>query len=637
MLYDLKDSAWGLKLQQQPWAHRIFDELARGFLLPLLGVPIDLDVRMALGGRRHKPELKTAHPLTPGEFSILLIQPPLSENLRQKRLVPIGLGSLAAYVRTRFQGKPVNIGILDGQSQNLSIVDMLSLIETWKWDMIGVGFMSAQVDIANNLARALRKVSPQACLIAGGNHPTADPESVAAAFDYLVLGEGEHTLGDIIERKMAGQPLEDLSGLAFLKQDGTLQKNPDRPFEKDLDAFPDMAWDLLPMHAYDWPLHIVGGKRLPVMASRGCPYGCTFCSSPVHWRRTVRYRSAERVFQEVAFLQKEYKTDYFHFKDDNFTLNKAFTERFCRLVIEANLGITWICTDRASHLIRHKDILPLMRQAGCIAVEIGIESADPDAYKEYNKEQDVEETAVAIRLQKEAGMTPQYTFLAFAPGETLYTYYHQRKMFDAIHAGAPLPRFFLALPFNLYLGQLATPHPNTGFWRDHEKLGMLLMEDKDFGYHFNINFLPFSLLNDIPHWAVEKLEKRDFIAFAIAIWHALYPVFPGRLPNRRLAARMWEACVGLASFFRWCDGTRTFRKVADRVAYELNWHERKAMRVCALAACLFAQQGMVRSAVHGRGHGIKVERIDIPSFKSRVITFLFWRYAPGSLQELLDS
>lgn len=636
-LYGLKDSAWGLALQKSPLAHRLFDELARGFFLPLLGVPIDLDVRIALGGRQRAPELKTAHPLKEGEFSLLLIQPPLPDNLRQKRLVPIGIAALAAWVRQEFAGSPVNVGILDAQSQNLSIAEILPLVTAWKWDAVGLSFMSCQAEISRDLARALRANLPGTTLLGGGNHPTAAPESVADVFDYLVLAEGEVTLGEFIRRRLAGQDVSDLPGLAFRGADGKLFRTPERPFEPDLDRFPDMAWDLLPIHAYDWPLHVVGGKRLPVMASRGCPYGCTFCASPGHWRRQVRYRSARRVFEEIQRLQREYKTDYFHFKDDNFGIKTEFVEEFCRLAIDAKLGITWICTDRATHIIRYKKLLPLMREAGCIGIEVGIESADPVAYLEYNKQQELEETEIAIQLQREAGMVPQYTYMAFAPGETIPTYYMQKRLFDRIHADIPFPRFFQPLPFRLYIGQFATSYPNTGFFRDREKLGLSMVDDPNLAHHFNITFLPHSLLEDIPFWTVPRLEARDLELFGIAVWQAFYAQFPGRLPNRRLAMRIWDACQGLTSFFRFCNGTMTLHDVAGRVADELNWSRNKALRICALATNLFSQQGMVRSAIHGQSLEISPQRVPVPGFKRRVIKFLMWRYAPMSLAKLADS
>jgi len=635
-LYDLKESKWGMAFQRSPWAHRLFDELGRGFLLPLLGIPVDLDVRIALGGRRHEPELKTDHPINECEFNLLFIQPPLPDNLRQKRLVPIGIAALAAFLRRELKAEAFNVGILDAQAQNLSIAEILPMVTAHRWDAIGIGFMTVQADISKNLARALRTLLPHTLLLAGGNHPTAAPESVAMFFDYLFMGESEWTLLEWTRRIIKKQNPGNIPGMVFLGADGALIRTPDRPLEKSLDAFPDIAWDLLPVHSYDWPLHVVGGRRLPIMASRGCPYACTFCGSPNHWRRQVRYRSANRVFEEIKHLQREFKTDYFHFKDDNFGINADFVQNFCNLVIEADLGITWICTDRASHTIRNRALLPIMRKAGCIGIEIGIESADPQSYIEVNKEQDVLETHEAIKLQRQAGMVPQYTYMVFSPGETLLSYYNQKTFFDTIHAGMTPPRFFQPLPFPLYVGQFATVYPNTGFAATQSKLGLNLLDDQDLGHHFNITFLPYSLLEDIPFWRTSELQRDDFILFGIGLWQAFYAQFPGRLTNRRLTMHIWEGMRGMASFFRNCDGTRTLQKVAARVSDELNWHLHKALRISTLTAYFFAQQGLVCSAVHGRNALLPVRRVRIPGFKKRIINFLLWKYAPESLNGLVD-
>ncbi|MBF0546586.1 MAG: B12-binding domain-containing radical SAM protein [Candidatus Riflebacteria bacterium] len=636
-LYNLKDSDFGLRLQKSQLAHRLFDEFGRGFLLPILGIPVDLDVRIALGGNKCEPILKTMRPLEKGQFCLLLIQPPLPDNQRQKRLVPIGLACLAAFLREKLEKTNFNIGILDSQSQNLSIAKTLEIATKWPWNMVGISFMTSQADIAKNLAKALKKNLRGVELIAGGNHPSADPESVSSSFDYIVLSEGEETLLEIVRKRMQGESVDEVMGLALLNTDGKLVRNPDRPFIENLDSLPDMAWDLLPVESYDWPLHVVGGKRLPVMASRGCPYGCSFCGSPGHWRRKVRYRSPRRVFLEIQNLQRIYKTDYFHFKDDNFGINAVFVKELCEMILEANLGITWICTDRAAHVIRNRELLPLMRKAGCIGIEIGIESADPEAYASVNKEQELDEALQAIKLQKENEMVPQYTYMVFAPGETLATYYFQKTLFDQIHDGDAPPKFFQPLPFKLYIGQFATAYPNTGFHRDRKSLGLDLLHDHDLAHHFNITFLPFSLLNDIPYWTVEKLEERDFEQFGIAVWQAFYAQFPGRLPNRRLAMRIWDMLQGLASFFRSCDGSRTLEKAAGYVADELNWSGDKALRICSLAAYLFAQQGMVRSAINGLKQNYVIRRVRVPDFKRRIIQLLAWWYMPLSLKKLADS
>ncbi|MFZ2956016.1 MAG: radical SAM protein [Candidatus Ozemobacteraceae bacterium] len=636
-LYKLKDTSWGIKLQKSPWGYRLFDELGKGFLFPLLGVPIDMDVRVALGGNRGDPILKTAHPLVKGEYSILLIQPPIPDNTRHQRMVPIGLASLAAFLRQEFSNQPFNVGILDAQCQNLSIAEIIPLLNKWPWDVIGISYMTVQNDLSVSLAGAIRAIMPQTKVICGGNHPTASPESAIDRFDVAFLGESEITLKEWIECQLNKQSADHLPGIAYKTPDGKKIINPERPLEPSLDRFPDMAWDLLPVHSYDWPLHVVGGRRLPIMASRGCPYSCKFCSATVHWRHKVRYRSPQRVLDEIKHLQKTYAIDYYHFKDSNFGIDQKFVEEFCSLVIAAKLNITWISMDRASFVIRNKALLPLMRKAGCIGIEIGIESSDQHSYSEMNKDQDLGEALEAIKLQKECGMVPQFTYMAFVPGDTINTYYHQKTLIDDIYKGGPIPRYTHAHPFPLYHGQFTTVYPGTAFFLEKDKMGMSLLEDPELAHHFTITFLPHTLLEDIPFWTVKTLEERDLELFGVIVWQVCFAQFPGKLPNRRLVMRIWDACQGLVAFFRACDGTRTLHKAALRVADELNWNLFKALRICGLASYYFSQQGMVRSAVHGREDNIQIRRVPLPAFRRRIIRFLMWKYAPMKLKALADS
>ena len=162
--------------------------------------------------------------------------------------------------------------------------------------------------LARDTVHALRQRFPSAFIILGGEHGTAVPEDVlcSSEVDVVILGEGEETIVNLIEALDSKQPLSEVGGIAYLDQ-GTFRTTMLSPRNRDIDSIPVPAWDLFPIDQYIDRHQINGmniGRSMPLLATRGCPYQCTFCSSPNMW--TTRYipsgpdpcRRRDRVLQE---------------------------------------------------------------------------------------------------------------------------------------------------------------------------------------------------------------------------------------------------------------------------------------------------------------------------------------------------
>ena len=190
------------------------------------------------------------------------------------------------------------------------------------------------------------------------------PEEALNHADVIVCHEGEETMAELMDKVKKGKDFHGLKGIIY-NSNGNLRINEPRPFIKDLDSIPFPDWELLEhMERYDTPMHIVGGQRMPIFGSRGCPYNCTFCSSPKIWKRRVRWRKADQVALEMKTIKEKYGIKSVHFWDDNLMMKPSFMEKLCQEIITLGLDMNWVGLTRASHIAKHSELLRLMKQAG---------------------------------------------------------------------------------------------------------------------------------------------------------------------------------------------------------------------------------------------------------------------------------
>ena len=530
---------------------------------------------------------------------LILVQPPLPANERHKRVLPLGLAYLAAFARARIPG--LGVRIIDGQALRLSLDEIVSRVLEERAGVVGIGYWTCQAPAAHALSRALREKAPGAVIVHGGIHATVFPAAALETADYCVTHEGEETLVDLL-RMLAGEgrgPAE-IAGLAW-KDSGAARINPPRSLIADLDALPFPAWDLLPMERYDSPLHVVGGRRLPIIGSRGCPYGCTYCGSPLMWGRRVRWRSPESVLAEIKSAIATLGLTQFHFWDDNLMLDRLHIERLCRLIVDEGLAVRWTGLTRASHIARNGDLLGLLKQAGCIGLEVGIESANPDTFSQIEKDEDLQVIREVARLHKAHGMSPLFTYMAFNPGETISGYYSQARFIDELISGVPWYEHFHPMPFPLYTGQFCTPHVGTKLHDEAPRLGMVLAEEPGEYHHHRINFVPNSLLDDRPARNLPALDLYQYRLCGMALFYSFWDDFNAAVPRERQRETLARYRDSLALFWALADGRRTLRGIADAVQRRLGIEPRQAVRFVAFTALVLGQTGVIVSAVHDAG------------------------------------
>jgi len=303
-------------------------------------------------------------------------------------------------------------------------------LEEFKPQVVGISTASPRMPQALHIARACKEMLPGVQVVMGGHHASLDTPGTARqdCVDYVVVGEGEGTilgLLDILEDGGDADRLAALPSLAFQRGDEVIEA-PLGPLPKGtvLDALPFNNWRLWEQH----PRAIYHCGFLPIIGVRGCPYKCSFCSSPVLAERLrgtgpfVRQKDAERVAHEVAWQWERHGPQglrYMMFYDQNFLMYtnwlKTFTAEYRRLGLHEKLPFS--AYSRVDHLTEER--LELARAAGCVQLRLGIEAGDPEVRNELlKKDLNQEMLHEKLELVRRSGIKTLGYFLIGSPGET---------------------------------------------------------------------------------------------------------------------------------------------------------------------------------------------------------------------------
>jgi len=244
-------------------------------------------------------------------------------------------------------------------------------------------------------------------------------EYLSKGADYVLIGEGEYTLGELMDR-LSGRtntPLETIMGLAHIK-DGKPVANPRRPDIQAVDELPFPAWDLVDVERYRqiW-LDRHGYYSMNMVTTRGCPFHCNWCAKPI-WGQRYNARSPENVVAEMKWLKETHQPDHIWFADDILGLRPGWLKRFAECVEIEDASIPFKCLNRADLLLREGEIGALKR-AGCQIAWIGAESGSQKILDAMEKGTEIEQIHEATKRLHNAGIQVGF-FLQFGyPGETL--------------------------------------------------------------------------------------------------------------------------------------------------------------------------------------------------------------------------
>lgn len=331
------------------------------------------------------------------ETRVLLIHP--STSLRNYG-PPLGL----AYLAASLEEKGAVVKIIDGAAKyrNFSEEEIVREAKLFSPKIIGITIKTAFPQRAYRLSKVLSQIP--ALMVAGGPHATLFPEEVLDySFDFVVRGEGEETIKDMVELAQGSKRPEDIAGISFRREDGEKVHNTSRPLIPNLDELPMPAKHLFPEDYYVNNPH---GRREAfgnVLTTRGCPCSCTFCCRGTQGLK-YRQRSPEKVIEEIRYLYEVYGVKSISFLDLYFTLDRKMVLRFCHLMEESGLDVNWGCTTCVSGF--DEGLIPAMKRAGCTYLGYGIESGNQETIVRIKKRTFTVDGAKAmIRKTKDAGVS----------------------------------------------------------------------------------------------------------------------------------------------------------------------------------------------------------------------------------------
>jgi anaerobic magnesium-protoporphyrin IX monomethyl ester cyclase len=313
---------------------------------------------------------------------------------------PIGLAYLSgALIRHGFKVTTIdaigedhnNITIEDGYIFiGLSIEDSIKRIPVDS-DVVGISCMFTQDwPFSIQLIKAIRNAFPKTTIIAGGEHITALAEQSlkdSPEIDFCVLGEGEETIVEFMKAYENGGNYESVNGIAYIKNNKYVLNSP-RQRISDIDSIARPSWDLFNIETYinsENSHGVFRGRTMPLIATRGCPYECTFCSNPIMYGKTYVYRDVDDVLDEIEDYQKLYKADNIDFYDLTMIIKKDWVIQFCKRIIERELTFTWQLPSGTRSEVIDNEVARWLYKTGCRNITYAPESGSVETLKLIKK------------------------------------------------------------------------------------------------------------------------------------------------------------------------------------------------------------------------------------------------------------
>ena len=415
------------------------------------------------------------NPPTP-EKGVMVIRD-LDRSGRKTREKTIWPQTNLAYLAAVMKNEGFEVEIIDCIADKIYWDKFEEIIEKKKPDYIL--FNSISSTISNDMKAAIIAKKNGARSIAVGSHVTALPKKSMEKFadlDFVIMGEAEETLKELVIFIEGKRDFIGVLGIAWRKN-GEVLVNEKRPLIKNLDDLPIPLHELLPIKKYNLPF--VGSRFTFVTESRGCPYRCIFCRSPIAWNRVFRTRSSDSIFKELEYLHKiGVKNILFH--SDTFTVNKNVVIELCKRIIDGGLKIRWMCNSRVDTI--DKEMLFWMKKSGCKMIMYGIESGSQKILDMSKKDITIDKIIETVKATKEAGIKIWGYFIIGLPGENWSTVEETIKLANK-------------LPLALANFAVAAPYPGTEFNDLAANKGWLLSdnwEDYDQNYSAVVNYPDFS-------------------------------------------------------------------------------------------------------------------------------------------------
>lgn len=380
-------------------------------------------------------------------------------------LPPLGL----LYIASTLKREGHEVKVVDADVENLSQAEVLKTARDYAPDLIGLTMNTLQSRAAYETVEQLKRAY-DAPVIAGGPHPSALKGEVlerCPSLDAVVYGEGEATTLEILKAFEDGRDLADVEGICYRQGEEILTTEP--RCLVDIDSLPHPALELVaPIGRYHGAYPVGARPSLHIMASRGCPFQCTFCSKGI-WERSLRLRKVDSVLAEVEWLRDTFRVKEIFFQDDTLNVNRGWFESLCSGLVELGLNkkVKFKGPFRANEKMVDPDILKMAKDAGFWMIFYGVESGNQRVLDSIKKGITLRELERAFQITKKAGIKTYASFMIGNLGESRET------IKDTI-------RFARKLDPDYYGFAVATPYPGCEFYEAAKRGGYLLADFEDY-------------------------------------------------------------------------------------------------------------------------------------------------------------
>ncbi len=261
------------------------------------------------------------------------------------------------------------------------------------------------------------------------------------SIDFAVLAEPDVPVADLMD----GAPIDQVPGLMYRTPAGWA-RTAERALERDLDSLPFPKWEVMPFERYVIPRSSVSGhaRFLPMLSSRGCPFGCGYCPYPIGQGLKWRFRSPNNVVDEMEHLVRDFGVEHILFRDPMFSMQQKRVVAICEEILRRDLKVHWKCETRVDCL--DPETIEIMARAGCVGINFGVESIDPQVQKGvHRKPIMVADFVEKVALCQKHHISTFAFFVVGLPGDTLETILASIEF--AVRMNADWTQFTVATPF----------------------------------------------------------------------------------------------------------------------------------------------------------------------------------------------
>jgi len=331
---------------------------------------------------------------------------------------PQGLGYIAAVL----QRSGCEVLIYNQDMHHYPDEHLTQYLDDNQYDVVGLSVIAGYYQYRKllSLSEAINRSKNRPLYVIGGHGPAPEPEYFLkkTMADIAVIGEGEETIIDLLDAARNRRPLSTVQGIAY-RDGAAVLINEKRPLIDDIDSIPFPAYELFPMEYYRllrMPNISMTEFAMPLLSGRGCPFKCNFC---YRMDEGIRMRSNEAVIEEIKLLKSDYGVNYIAFGDELLMSSINRTESLCRDFIKEKLNIKWDCNGRLNYA--KPSVLKLMKQAGCVFINYGIEAFDDQILKNMNKALTTRQITRGVETTLEAGISPGLNIIFGNIGENRQT------------------------------------------------------------------------------------------------------------------------------------------------------------------------------------------------------------------------